>query len=67
MKPATQPDRGRCSWCGGPCRWIATDSPWEFDLICPAGCRSVLSWAHADPPPHFEADVTAGEQAVLFP
>jgi hypothetical protein len=67
MKPATQPARGKCPWCDAPCEWTPTESPWEFDLACAEGHRGVSSWAHADPPPHFEADVTAAEQAGLFP
>lgn len=48
-----------CEFGAGPCAFKAVvtpgDTPWEFRVACPAGHRGITSWAHAAPPPVFEA------------
>ncbi len=43
------------SECGARCL-VRQVSPWEFDWTCSCGEAGTISWAHASPPPLFEAD-----------
>jgi endogenous inhibitor of DNA gyrase (YacG/DUF329 family) len=45
-----------------------TESPWEFDLRCPACGKRVgtESWAHKDPPPEIDAYEWLPEKRIVF-
>ncbi len=56
-----QPSVLRCDRCGARVN-VIQETAYEFRYACPCGHRGLVSWAHADPPPVFEA----ARQADLF-
>lgn len=55
----------RCE-CGRQAHITATDSPWEFDMVCTCGDVRLLSWAHKDQPPTFTPADPPAAQLSLF-
>lgn len=41
--------------CGRRATVRPTASPYEFTVTCPCGRDGIISWAHAHPPPTYEA------------